>query len=159
MAEALNNLLGNDKTFVSDFSIRRIHDTWHVFWKDMAMGQVKALAAAAFKAPTELPAAPAAQSAHRAPRSARRGSQSAQAAPGAHAAPGAQSAQAAPGAPAIRGVVLLHLQDAASLRLRAVNEDRFQGLVRRQRTGKVQLHVLELHTAASHFEAPQTWRP
>ena len=50
--------------------------------------------------------------------------------------------------------MLLHLQDAAAMRLRTVNKNRLAGLVRRRRSAKVQLHVLVFHTHSNHFEAP-----
>ena len=160
LADSLRHFFGDDKSFVSEYTVRRILDTWHVFWKDMALEQVKALAEAAFKRPGAK-AASGAQAAL--------GAQAAsggQAASGAHAARGARAArgaQAATGAPAasgaradegVRAAVLLHLQDAAAMRLRTVNKNRLAGLVRRQRSAKVQLHVLDFHTHSNHFEAP-----
>ena len=178
LAASLRSFFGDDKSFVSEYTMRRILDTWHEFWKDMTLEQVKALAEAAFKRPGAKAASgaqaalsaqaasggQAASGAHAAPGA--RGARGAQAATGAHAARGARAApgaQAATGAPAasgaradegIRAAVLLHLQDAAALRLRTVNKGRLAGLVRRQRSAKVQLHVLDLHTHSSHFEAP-----
>ena len=50
--------------------------------------------------------------------------------------------------------MLLHLQDAASFRLRTVDAGRLGHLVKRQRGAKVQMHVLDLHTQSTHFEIP-----
>ena len=58
-------------------------------------------------------------------------------------------------APPFLGVILLHVQDEAELRLLSSDPSSRPGLPRRSRTSKVQLHVVRLLCKRKEFQLPQ----
>ena len=58
-------------------------------------------------------------------------------------------------APPFLGVILLHVQDEAELRLLSSDSSSRPGLPRRSRTSKVQLHVVRLLCKRKEFQLPQ----
>ena len=58
-------------------------------------------------------------------------------------------------APCFLGVILLHVQDEAELRLLSSDSSSRPGLPRRSRTSKVQLHVVRLLCKRKEFQLPQ----
>ena len=58
-------------------------------------------------------------------------------------------------APPFLGVILLHVQDEAELRLLSSDSISRPGLPRRSRTSKVQLHVVRLLCKRKEFQLPQ----
>ena len=58
-------------------------------------------------------------------------------------------------APPFLGVILLHVQDEAELRLLSSDSSSRPGLPRRSRTSKVQLHVVRLFCKRKEFQLPQ----
>ena len=66
-----------------------------------------------------------------------------------------ETARGVSAAPPFLGVILLHVQDEAELRLLSSDSSSRPGLPRRSRTSKVQLHVVRLLCKRKEFQLPQ----
>ena len=66
-----------------------------------------------------------------------------------------ETARGVSAAPRFLGVILLHVQDEAELRLLSSDSSSRPGLPRRSRTSKVQLHVVRLLCKRKEFQLPQ----